>query len=357
MKSDAPTVLDVSAIDVGYFSTKFALGRKIVNNQFTIGRALIPSLAPTVASERQPDAALLSRPDGTLIKVNGVNYFVGRDAVLSSKGREPRQVLDDYCMTDKYLALVRGALHYIFKDAGATGELVIRQLVVGLPINNLARFRKPLTERLVGEHLLPDCFGRGTMRRVTIERVLVIAQPQGALTYYAVSHKASLEDRWALVVDAGGGTLDWFLTLGRRPNWERSGAYPKSMLACAYAVSDSINPTWRDNYEIMDRIDKAIRSKATTFSTGGKTYELEPHRAAIDAVLSEATAQLATSVASFENLDLILFTGGGAHVFYEFMKARYPQQAQMMHVDEDPVYSNVMGFYLAGELLAKAISA
>ena len=353
MKPDTPVTVDVRAVDVGYFSTKLTLGRKMVGDSSTIATALFPSLAPRLPASMSMQTALHGKPDGSVVDVDDVNYFVGRDAILYSSGREPREVLADYSMTDKYHALMRGAFHYIAQDAKATSELVIRHLVMGLPLNTFGENRDRLAARAMGEHLLSDPSNPGSMRRVTVEKASVIVQPQGALVSYGTTHREIFKEGWVLVVDPGGGTLDWYVARGRLPNWQRSGAYPKSMLACAYAVADRIDPTWRDNFEIIERIDKAIREKAPSFMTAGNTYELAPYTSAIEAVLKESTDKMVARLGSLDNLDLILFTGGGAKVYFEFFKSRYPKLTNIMFMDEDPVFSNVKGFHVAGEIMSK----
>lgn len=357
MKPEAPTVVAVRAIDVGYFSTKYSLGRRMAGASAVISTNLFPSLVPvSKTGGNKPKSVLQKQPDGAEIDVNGVKYYVGSDVVTSTSGREPRPVLTNYCLTDPYLALIRGALHYIARDAGAEKELVIKNLILGLPLNTLASHAEPLSSRVTGEHLLPAADGGDGMRRVTIEKVTVIAQPQGALAHYGVRNHAVFNDSWSLVIDAGGGTLDWYVANGRTPVWNQSGAYPKSMLACAHAVVDRINPAWKTSYVIMDRIDKAIRTRADSFTTAGETYKLADHWPSIEKVLKESIDQMEASIEEMDSLDVILFTGGGAPVFYDYMARRYPKLAKIMHIDTDPVFSNVKGFHLVGEVIAAPIA-
>ena len=345
--------VDVRAIDVGYFSTKLTLGRKEMGNgQSFIATSLFPSLAPRLPAGMAMQSAMHGRPDGAVVPVGDTKYFVGRDAILHSSGREPREVLADYSTTEKYLALLRGALHYMAQDAQATSQLVIRHLVLGLPLNTFSAYKEGLSKAATGEHLLPDPAAGSASRTVKVERTSVIVQPQGALVSYGANNSAMFKDGWVLVVDAGGGTLDWYVARGRQPNWQRSGAYPKSMLACAYAVADQIDSTWRDNYEIIERIDKAIRSKSDSFKTAGNTYLLAPFQNAIEAVLQESTDKMVARLGSLDNLDLILFTGGGATVYRDFFQRRHPKLANIMHLDEDPVFANVRGFHVAGEIMS-----
>lgn len=353
MKSEAAVVVDVRAIDVGYFSVKFTFGRKVINGVPAIAVNQFPSLAPRLSQGMSPQTVLNSRPNGSLVEVDGVEYFVGRDANLFSSGQEPRDVLPDYCLSSKYLSLARRAMHYMWLDEGGPGELVIKHLVLGLPLTTYKEHREKLQSRLLGEHLLPDMTQPGSFRRITVENCSVIVQPQGALVSYGNANRHIFEDHWSMVVDAGGGTLDWFVTRGRSPNWQRSGAYNKSMLACAYAVADKIDRGWRDNFDVVERIDRAISDKRESFSVTGRSYVLADYEPEIIAVLKESVDRMQAKVGSFDGMDTILFSGGGSAVFYDYFRNRFPNLAHIMHIDEEPVFSNVKGFQLAGEILSR----
>jgi plasmid segregation protein ParM len=350
MKADTTATVEVRAIDVGYFSTKLTLGRKLNGDSNSIATAIFPSLAPRLAAGMGRSIALSGKTNGCVVDVGGASYFVGHDVTLHCSGREPREVLDDYSRTDKYKALLLGALHYIAEDAGAGHELTIRQLVLGLPMNTFAENRDALRDLATGEHMLPDSREPGAYRRVTVQKTTVIVQPQGALVSNGLEDR-SLGDGWAVVVDAGGGTLDWYVAKGRQPNWNRSGAHPKSMIACANAVADRINPVWRDNFDIIERIDKAIRTKAPIFKTGNRSYDLAPYAKDIEDVLRESTTKLISTVGTLDSVDRIIFTGGGATVYYEYFRQQFPEYSAAMVIDSDPVFSNVRGFQVAGEML------
>lgn len=351
MINSSPHVVDVRAMDVGYFSVKLSLGRKLVDGDSVIHTGLFPSLAPRLPSGMSLETAMKSKTDGCVVNVNGVSYYVGRDAILYSSGREPRAVLPNYSNTDKYRALFLGGLHYIAQDVGVKGDLILKHLVLGLPLNNYANHYIALTKMAEGTHELPDPRNSNAVRCITVQSVSVVVQPQGALTNYAVQNQTEARDGWTLVVDPGGGTLDWFVSRGRQPNWQRSGAYPKSMLECSYAVADAIDRTWRDNFEIIERIDRAIREGAPSVKTAGRTHELARYASAIEAVVKEATDKMVAGLGSMDNLDRILFTGGGARLFYEYMVVNYPDHKNIMHIDNESVFANVKGFQLVGEFL------
>lgn len=354
MKADTSVTVDVRAIDVGYFSTKLTLGRKLSGGSSSIATAIFPSLAPRLAAGMGPAVSLSGKTDGCVVDIGGASFYVGPDVIMHCSGREPREIMDDYSRTDRYKALMLGALHRIAEDANAKHELVIRQLVLGLPMNNFAEHREALREMAVGEHLIPDPSAPGAFRRITVEDATILVQPQGALMNYGRTDRGVGND-WAIVIDAGGGTLDWYVAKGHTPNWHRSGAHPKSMIACANAVANRINPVWRDNFEIIERIDNAIRSEAPSFKAAGRVYELAPFQKDIEDVLRESTSKLMATVGNLDTLDRIIFTGGGAAVYRSYFQQQFPEYESNMVIDADPVYSNVRGFQLAGEMVLSAL--
>jgi plasmid segregation protein ParM len=351
IKRDNVHNVDVRAIDVGYFATKFTLGRR--KSDGDLGLGIFPSLAPRITSQSNYATELTRQPKGVRVTVGNADYFVGPDAVTYSSGLEPRDVLTDYSYTDKYLALVRGALHCVSRAENHPAELIVESLVLGLPLNTYPSHKDALIQRVKGEHVFQS--PNGNSYRVTTPDIRVIVQPQGGLLAFgARKNDVFKSNNWNLVIDAGGGTLDWFVSRGKLPNWARSGAHAKGMLACAYAVSDLINPMWRDKYEVVERIDAAIRQLKPTFQVGAKEYDLAQYAGVIEAIWAESTNRmLATLGGSIDDFDFVLFTGGGASACHAYMKKRFPHLASAMQLDDDPVYANVRGFHLAGELIAR----
>lgn len=356
MSQESPVTVNVRAVDVGYFSVKFTLGRKLINGDTFINTGIFPSLAPRLASGTTMESATNSKTDGCVVSLQGAKYFVGRDSVLFASGREPREVLPDYSSTDKYRALMLGALNYMAIDAGAKSHFVIRHLVLGLPLNTFNAQHAALTKMATGVHEIPDPKQPDGVRRITVERVNVIVQPIGAITNYGARMPGETKDGWSLVIDSGGGTLDWYAARAMQPNWQRSGSYPKSMLACCYAVFDRIDPTWRDKFDIIERIDRAIRTGEPSFKSAGTTYKMADYASDIEAVVKESVDKMMSALDSLDIYDRILFTGGGANLFLQNMTLRYPNLKKVMFLEEDSVFANVKGFQLIGEMLSASSS-
>jgi plasmid segregation protein ParM len=355
MHRDVPVVaVGVRAIDVGYFNLKYTCGRKLLGGVNTVSTGLFPALAPRVTTKelmKDPDV------DACIVNVRGVEYVVGPASVVHTSPSEQQAFDLEYSATDRYHALMLGGLSKTADDAGAGQEFVIDRLVLGLPLNTYHQNVEALRQRAIGEHVMRHA-SSDQHRRVTVKSVHVMVQPHGALLGFGVSHPDVLRDnRWTLVIDPGGGTLDWFVARGTTPNWARSGAYPKAMLHCAYSIADQINPRWRTQYEIVETIDLALRTRAEVFQIGPRQFRTADFRGCVDAVLEESLKHMVDKTGPLDSVSRILLTGGGAPVFHEFLLRRQPELAAIVQMDPEPVFANVRGFQLAGEVLERSGAA
>lgn len=348
MKRDLNSVrVGVRAIDVGYYNTKYTLGRERIASKAApprITTKMVPSLAPQHAEAL--GTAPGTRPGvGRVVRLDSVEYFVGVDAVKRISGSDPRSISHDYSRSISYKVLTYAAMADIAEKAGGF-DVVIDTLVVGLPCNTIHTEKPVLESWLRGRHRIQT---DGAEVFVTVENLHVVPQPIGALLDYSFEHGNDF-DGTALVVDPGGGTLDWYCTTKLEGNWLRSGAYPKSMLACAYAVCDAIDKDLRDNYEVVARVDRAVRGEVETFRANGETYQITSYRRLIDEVVNEALDKMMGSVKTFGDLDLVLVSGGGGLVFADALRTRYPKIAnRIKQWSEEPIFANVRGFHAFGE--------
>lgn len=350
--SNSTVIARARAVDLGYSKVKMTLGRAPQSGD--IQATSFPAIAPVLKSGFARQMSGAQQPEGCVVAVGGVSYFVGPGALQRGSGSEARIVGEDYSASDKYLALFRGSLHGIAQHAGAASHLVIRHLVLGLPLTTYFDAFERLSERATGNHQMG---GADQQLTVTIERVRVIVQPQGALIHFGYRNGGKPLDGLTLVVDPGGGTLDWYLADGKIPLWERSGAYPKSMIACACAVADRINPKWRQQPAIMERIDEAIRLGKDRFTVQGEHFALADYRPAVDQVLDESLDQMFSTMGSLDDVDHILLVGGGASLFRDRLSRRQPRLKRIIRMDDDPVYSNVRGFHIVAEADSAASTA
>ena len=123
------------------------------------------------------------------------------------------------------------------------------------------------------------------------------------------------------------------------------------MLECAFAVCDRIDKSLRDDPIIVSRVDEALRENADPVMISGEQVNIAAHRGTVDAILRECLSRMLDSVKSLKSVDLILFSGGGGQRLLDVMKGMHPARESSMKLVHDPVFSNVRGFHLLGELL------
>jgi plasmid segregation protein ParM len=176
----------VRAIDVGYGNTKYVTQAE----GGSIRCAHFASVAPATAG--QPGAALGDKRRTLGIAIGDLTYEVGPDAHLAAEVYQMRQMHDGYCETPEYLALTRGALGFMKLER-------IDLLVLGLPVATYKTRRASLERRMKAVHPLD----KG--RSVSVERVKVVAQPQGALMLFGVQSNRidQINHERNLVIDAG----------------------------------------------------------------------------------------------------------------------------------------------------------
>ncbi|QXW20373.1 ParM/StbA family protein (plasmid) [Comamonas aquatica] len=342
------TIIANAAIDIGYFSTKVASmsERSITTIGFTsqCGR-----------SDANPILSVgMNALAGVNVVVDGISYFVGPDATLQTKGRESRTITENFVNTNEYMALFKGGIHYILKDHAATVKgqknVNIRRLVVGLPLNTFDQKNEEVKEMFEGNHKVPGIDGETV--DVTINAVTVIRQPQGAmLNSGSKKSQAEMQDYYAqnlLIIDLGGGTCDWLLSNDRKILRHRSDAYPKGVLACVFAICDAINKGYSTDPMVVQRIDDALRSGKQSFKLNGVEYKTADYLSQTKQVLHECLNQVMTSVGSLTSIDQIIFTGGGGKLLHGAAQEVWPENVNVMTIDDDPVFSNVRGFFLLG---------
>ncbi|MES2356563.1 MAG: PRTRC system protein D [Pseudomonadota bacterium] len=276
------------------------------------------------------------------IPIDGLIYEVGPEVHLAADIFHARQMHDGYCETPEYLALLRGALSYMKVEK-------IDLLVLGLPVATFKTKRTVLERRMTGLHEL----AKG--RCVQVERVRVVAQPQGALMHYGVAHNrlAEVKNERNLVIDPGARTFDWLVSQGMRIIEKRSHSVNRGMFDVLSVIADGISEVEGTQFRDYDRIDNALRAnkKPKIF---GKEYDISKHLPAAKKIAEDAVAEMLRYVGDGNDIDNIILVGGGAFFFKPIIKeAFYKHKIQELG---DGLYANVKGFQIAGMELVNAHS-
>lgn len=352
-------------IDLGHGNVKIAY--PAANGTRTmVFPAIAPVLATGVAREMND-----AKADGVQVNLGRLAYFVGPGADNFLEATDPGFAQDHYSHTPQYRALMLGSIAIVAKACGAKegDEVQILCLGLGLPLTTFWAERAELAKAWKGAFDVP--MGSG-YARVHVHETTVIAQPVGALLHYADTVTAGKLDADAenflkrlnrmhtLVLDAGGGTLDYLVTMGGvRTNSQRSGANVNAMDKCARAVANKFAgnklENWLSNPFILRDIRAAISSKEPIEVAEGEPIPVEDYLPVVDATIDRGLSEAYNKIGDMSDIKLVLAVGGGGRYYAERFKVRFPQKAQAVQVLGDPLFTNVLGFHARANLLADSL--
>jgi len=314
----------IRAIDVGHKNVK-----TVIETDDEIVCRVFPACAP-VATGRDLSDAFGRKRQTMLVDVDGLSYEVGPDALLAANVAPAHNMDDDYCLSDEYLALVRGALAYMKLAA-------VDLLVVGLPVTTFEMRKAALSKRLTGEHPIRDG------KLVLVNEVKVLAQPHGALIDYALSdaRTQALRSQRNLIIDCGARTFDWLVTQGLKIVDQRSHATDRGMYDVLHILAAEIGKRFNSQYHDYERLDVALRTRTNPL-VFGKEYDLAPHLPLAKKIAQEAVTVMRRYVQDGSDIDNIIVSGGAAFFFKDALRLAFPHHE--IHEGRDGLYANVRGF-------------
>ena len=327
----------VRAVDTGRRNVKY-----IARGEGAEWRcALFPAMAypceSGVAAEQHG-----GRRKTIFIPLENLFYEVGPDVHLSADVFSAQMLQHDgYAATPEYLALTLGALHHMQQEA-------IDLLVVGLPVATFKQRKvvAALEKSLTGVHKV------GGKRSVDVRKVLVLAQPQGALMQLGMQQDrlAELRKQRNLIIDAGHRTFDWLVTDGMCTIGKRSNSVDRGMFNVLQRIAEGISASTGANYRDYDAIDRALREKAP-LTVYQKEYSVARHLPLARTVCDQAVAEMLHYVGDAADIANIIVVGGASFFFSPAIKRAFPRHR--IELSKDAVFANVLGFQMAGVELAR----
>ena len=319
----------VRAVDVGFGNVKYTeqtRGDEIACDHF-------PSLVYRSVRDTTAEG-LGGRRRTVAIPIDGIYFEVGPEVHLAADAHRPSHLHDRFTESPEYLALLRGALHFMKVDR-------IDSLVIGLPVADFLSRRAALERLALGEH---DT-GRG--RKVLVKAVRVVAQPQGALAHYAAAagKLRQLQDQQSLVIDVGARTFDWLVARGLRLVPKKSGSANRGASDVIRALAEQISMDLGIRYGDLDAIDAAIR-KRRPLSIFQRPYPLDKLEPIANAIADQAVSEMLQSVGDLHSFEHIVLAGGGAFLFQKAIRKAFAK-CKVQELRE-PIYANVRGYQLAG---------
>lgn len=326
--------ITVRSIDVGFGDVKHVVDHR---DGEPIECGSFPSMVARPAIQDLSGGSISAR-DTVVVTVKDTPYEVGPDVHLALGTHTARIVHKNFTAQPEYLALLRGALHYM-----ATPQIDL--LVVGLPVSDLATKTALIKNRLQGRHPTVGA------ESVNVGKVLVLAQPVGGLIDFSLSRGdyGQLRDSMNLVVDPGFFTFDWVLARGIQPIPARSGSYPGGVHAVLRLLAQVLSEELRVDLSDYTQLNQGLRSGFLRLF--GREFPLADYLPAVQPVIEEAINALVNSVGPGYDIDHIVLVGGGASLFRSAIERRFP--SHRVRVSDDSVYANVRGFQLAGEEIAQ----
>jgi plasmid segregation protein ParM len=322
----------VFAVDVGCGNTKFAY--REANRAIATG--MFPSLAPYTATRTisANNGSHFKTRDVTQVKINAVEYDVGPGVSLSAAyGQTGRVLSDDYVLTNNYTALLAGAIY-------RSGFTHIKRLVLGLPIHTIEKYTPNLIERFTGEHE----FGQG---KIVIEKVNVIPQPLGSLTYATAlkgEHYTTSQDN--LVLDVGYYTTDWVYATDFLIDDRRSGGRPGGASQILQRIADNISRDQKEPIYDIERID-LCRREGQPFHFYDQDIDLMPYLTEAHQLIHDVIMEIKNRVRPLENIRSIILSGGGADLYGPVVQQTFPR-TRIEHL-QNPCFANSIGYLIAGE--------
>ena len=273
------------------------------------------------------------------VPVGDLFFEVGPEVELAADRFRARQLHDGYTETPEYRAFMAGALHYMRED-------VIDLLVLGLPVAQYMARRAALEKAMTGT------FHLGRRRQVEVRRVLVVAQPQGALFSYAAStgRLAEVLGQKNLVIDVGSRTFDWLVTRGVKVVARMSHSVNRGVSDILRTVALAIGAEIGEEYRDFEAIDQALCT-GKPLRVYQKSYDLKRYAASIEMVADQAVGSMMELLDSSYGFENIVLVGGGAQMFRKAVRKRFPKHT--VHILKEPLYCNVRGFQLMGQEFAR----
>lgn len=318
----------VRALDVGFGNTKFTTA--------SVPEGLACRHFPSLAFHGAPERGegIGGRRKTLVVPVNGLDYEVGPEIELAAERYRARHLHDEYTQTDEYRALCAGAI-------GSMRVETIDLLVAGLPVAHFQSKRLALQRALTGSLEVDQG------RRTTVGRVLVVAQPQGALVDFAAREGEGAFARGrSLVIDVGSRTFDWLVTRGLRVVSNMSSSVSRGASDIHLALAQRLSERMGAQFHQLEAIDEALRSnrKLRAFQ---KEYDLREYERLIQAIADQAVMAIMQRMDSTHDIEHIVVVGGAAFLFVKAIRKRFPMHR--IREVEEPIFANVRGFQLIGE--------
>jgi PRTRC genetic system protein D len=336
--------IQVAAIDVGYGHTKYVIER---DKQMRVD--VFPSIAiDVVASEEALGFVGRSDIRKVMVARDKPLVWVGPDTNSKMSGTSnARELSDKYCLSDQYLAFVRGALTYM-------NVTQVQVLQLGLPLTTLATHRKALQAKMVGEHQLFDA--EGNQYTCNVKSVGVSGQPVAALANFMNLPEApdlDVNDK-VLLIDFGYFTTDWVvidhnLDIVLERSGAEIGGMSKVIAKIFEGLQDEVKRTLPPAIQVG--IDHAMTNGQSQVRIRDTMYNFQKHIELTDTVAKSYMRAVSNKVGMIDDMRKIVICGGGAAFMRRHVQAMFGSDGLVMPSDSREAIAK--GLHVLGSATAR----
>ena len=347
------------ALDIGYGGVKvFSM-----NGMHSFPSLLFRVKKDTIFLDNETDIKYIDE-DGNL-------WYIG-DRARDSLETGSRQIdSDDFYSskrleTDEFLILLRVAIYLGLCKEGfefsSKGKRI--RIATGLPEEDVERDSRKLRKIIAGHHHFQISVGGREFTKVNFDieddDIEILSQPLGTIYSMAFDMKGNIPredlivDKNVLVLDGGMYTFDTYLSnradQGTSKTWEEFAMHEvhiKVRDIIKEKTGRFINEYDIEKYMMDERNPCTIRYEGKQRYYFGDDY-LET----LKAMSERLVRKLKRTYDDFNDVDVVIVTGGTGKAFYPFLERMIPVDELMLAESNgselgnfDAVFSNVVGFF------------
>lgn len=306
-----------------------------------------------------------------VLKYNNKNYLFGdlaREQVLPKNLVEP---INGNILTDVYKdnkerteedlekarVTIKGVLGLIVKDK-VYDEDIKMKICTGVPIETSKELRREIKNLFVGRHVFSVCnimTGEEYTRNIEVKDCLVISEPLGTFYDMLFDYKGNVIDKALASKSIGVLDIGWATTCSYRLEESRAigigcKTSTRAMKEFSYEVASKVMGKFKVSITPIE-VDEALRKGYIKIN--GKKIKKE-FKEAVNETAQEFTKTILVDIKNNflqkGGVEEIVLTGGGAEVFYpyikkaaEVLKERHDMMPRIVK-PENPEMSNAQGF-------------
>lgn len=320
-------------IDIGYGHTKATDGKKTY-------------IFPTVVADSVDLDFKIQRTDNDVSNLHAIidnhDIFVGSLAI--KQGDNPLRFKSKDRVEDAFAKEVFLTTLGLFCDFDNTNDVIEDsfQIVSGLPVGDLARYKQLFMDKYIGIHEF-ELYGRKL--KIKIDRIQIVPQPFGTwCNKYFLDNGGCDRDFSELhvgIVDVGYRTSDFIQVSGTSYISKFAKTSDHGVSDVFYKLEEYLNKRYgikKEDYELEQIINKReiyIRSKG--YIDLSKVIEEFERNLAI-----KLAKQIKSYWDNIDSLEGIFITGGGGKMLYDYLGEILGKDIEVMN---SPQISNCVGYY------------